>query len=389
MTPKFPRTRDHALATPRARSHTCPVNLRRLLPSHEQAAPPTRLFVSYRRDDAAAYAGRLYDALAARFGAANVFMDVDAIGLGSDYRQTIDGALASCDAAIALIGRGWLSAVDEDGRRRLEDPGDVLRLELEQALTHDLVVIPALVGGAALPDEADLPASLAPLVRRQGIELRDTTWRDDVARLVRRLDELAAPERGAPAEPAPTGRRRSRLLLAVLGAAAVAAGLALVLALRPDDDGGGEGGRAPGGQAAVDRLLAAIPLPLRTECEVVDYGPESALANVSCPASRVAVSYHLFDSGVLQGWYALLREEVDVAADSGACGDGSWRGEASYAVDGTAAGRSFCFMDGDEPNLVWTDEEHGIGAEANVWQGTGRPAAESLLRQWECCLRPQ
>ena len=106
-----------------AASHTCAsVNVGRLFGAREDTAPHPRVFVSYRRDDAAAHAGRLYDALAARFGAGNVFMDVDAIGLGSDYRETIDGALESCDAAIALIGRGWLPAVDDEGRRRLDDP---------------------------------------------------------------------------------------------------------------------------------------------------------------------------------------------------------------------------------------------------------------------------
>ena len=370
------------------------MNVGRLFGAREGAAPHPRVFVSYRRDDAAAYAGRLYDALAASFGAGNVFMDVDAICLGSDYRESIDGALESCDAAIALIGRGWLAAVDEDGKRRLDDPTDVLRMELEQALTHDLVVIPALVGGAALPDEEDLPASLAPLVRRQGIELRDSTWRDDVARLTRRLDEIAAAAQGAPTEAAPARPRgRRRLLVPLLAAAVVAAALALFLAFRPDDDdgggGGGEGGQPPAGQDALDRLLATIPLPVRTDCEEIDYGPESALASVSCAAGRVSVLYSLFDSDVLQGWYTLRREELAVEPDSGTCGDGTWRGEAPYDVDGSTAGRSFCFMDGVEPNVVWTDDEHDVGAEANVWQGTGQPAAESLLRQWECCLRPQ
>jgi hypothetical protein len=318
-------------------------------------------------------------------------MDVDAIGLGSDYRETIDGALESCDAAIALIGRGWLPAVDDEGRRRLDDPSDVLRMELEQALAHDLVVIPALVGGADLPDEEDLPATLAPLVRRQGIELRDSTWRDDVARLTRRLDEIAAAAQVAPAEAVrarPRGRRR---LVAVLAAAAVAAALALFLAFRPDDGGGGsdDNSQPPAGREALDRLLAAIPLPLRTDCEEIDYGPESALASVTCAAARVSVSYSLFESDVLQGWYTLRREELAVEPDSGTCGDGTWRGEAPYDIDGSTAGRALCFMEEDEPNLVWTDDEHAVGAEANVWQGTGQAAAESLLRQWECCLRPQ
>ena len=211
------------------------MNLQRLFRSRERATPP-HVFVSYRRDDAAAHAGRLYDALAARFGEGSVFMDVDAIGLGTDYRETIDGALASCDAAIALIGRGWLAASDEDGRRRLDDPEDVLRTELEQALARPLVVIPTLVGGAELPDEEDLPTSLAPLVRRQGLELRDATWRDDVARLVRRLEAIPSGEApDATDRPAAARPRRRRVLLAVLAVAVVAAALALVLALRGDD----------------------------------------------------------------------------------------------------------------------------------------------------------
>jgi hypothetical protein len=362
------------------------VNLRRLLPSRARAAPPTRLFVSYRRGDAAAYAGRLYDALAARFGAANVFMDVDAIGLGSDYRETIDGALESCDAAIALIGRGWLPAVDEDGTRRLDDPGDVLRMELEQALTHDLVVIPALVGGATLPEEEELPASLVPLVRRQGIELRDSTWRDDVARLMRRLEAIHAPPEAERA----TNRRTRWAVLGALALALVVAAAVAALVLRDgDDDGEGGSGARSSEPAAVRQLLAAVPLPLRTDCEPVDYGPEAALAHLSCGTGNAAVSYHLFEPDVLSGWYTLARENAGITEGTGSCEDVQFPGEDAYMVQGSGVGRWFCFMDGDEPNLVWTDERESIGAEANIWKGTGLPAAESLVTQWECCFRAQ
>ena len=350
------------------------------------AAPHPRVFVSYRRDDAAAYAGRLYDALAASFGAGNVFMDVDAIGLGSDYRETIGGALESCDAAIALIGRGWLPAVDEDGRRRLDDPADVLRMELEQALTHDLVVIPTLVGGAMLPEVEELPASLAPLVRRQGIELRDTTWRDDVARLMRRLEAIHAP----PEVERATRRRTRWAVLGVLVVALAVAAAVAALLLRDGDDGGGEGGSGtPPSESAVRQLLAAVPLPLRTDCEAVDYGPEAALAHVSCGTGNAAVSYHLFEPDVLPGWYTLARENAGISEGTGSCEDVQFPGEYPYTVQGSDVGRLFCFMDGDEPNLVWTDERESIGAEANIWKGTGQPAAESLVTQWECCFRAQ
>jgi hypothetical protein len=64
-----------------------------------------RIFLSYRRDDASGHAGRLYDALSARFGAENVFMDIDTIDLGADFVQVITEAVASCDVLIALLGQ--------------------------------------------------------------------------------------------------------------------------------------------------------------------------------------------------------------------------------------------------------------------------------------------
>jgi hypothetical protein len=139
----------------------------------------------------------------------------------------------------------------------------------------------------------------------------------------------------------------------------------------------------------VRELLAAVPLPLRTNCQEVDYGVEAAIAHLSCGTGNAAVSYHLFEPGVLAGWYTLAREEAGIAEGSGSCEDVRFPGEDSYTVQGGDAGRWFCFMDGDEPNLVWTDERDSVGAEANIWKGTGQPAAESLVTQWKCCFRRQ
>lgn len=346
---------------------------------------PLRIFVSYRRGDSAAYAGRLYDALGSRFGEENVFMDVDAIELGSDFHEAIEAAISACDVAIALIGRNWLSIADEEGRRRLDDPEDVLRLELESALARDLVVIPACVQGAALPAPGELPPPLAPLARRQAAELRDTSWGVDVARLFARLEELAA-ERSRPPEPDVARRRgrRPRAFVPALVAAvvAIAAGSAMVLA---DGDGADRGSAA----SPVDerRLLSVIPQPLRSECAAIDWGPDAALASVECSGARLDVEYHLFESSsVLNAWYELGREDARVEPGSGSCTGSAFGGESAYTVEGEDAGRYFCFLDDDEPHLVWTDERAAVGADAHVWEGTGRPAAESLLRQWRCCL---
>jgi len=94
---------------------------------------PGRIFLSYRRSDAQHLAGRLYDRLETRFGAGNVFMDVDSIEPGLDYGEAIDKAVGSCDVLLVVIGTRWLDAVDEHNRRRLDDPDDLIMLEIATA----------------------------------------------------------------------------------------------------------------------------------------------------------------------------------------------------------------------------------------------------------------
>src|SRR4051794_16366392 len=100
--------------------------------------------------------------------------DVDAILLGSDFAATITRAVAACDVLIAIIGRDWRRATDADGRRRLDDPHDYVRLEIESALERGVAVVPTWVQGAVIPSGQDLPASLAPLVQRQIVQPTDS-----------------------------------------------------------------------------------------------------------------------------------------------------------------------------------------------------------------------
>ena len=111
--------------------------------------PSGRIFISYRRGDTSATAGRLFDRLEGRFGVGSVFMDVDTIEPGLDFVEVIGGAVGSCDVLLALIGARWLGAVDEHGRRRLDDPDDFVVLEITTALERGIRVIPVLVDGAA------------------------------------------------------------------------------------------------------------------------------------------------------------------------------------------------------------------------------------------------
>ena len=80
-------------------------------------------------------------------------------------------AVGSCDVLLALIGDEWLTVTDEHGRRRLDDPDDFARLELEAALARNIRVIPVLVDGARMPRADELPPSLAPLAGRQALQL--------------------------------------------------------------------------------------------------------------------------------------------------------------------------------------------------------------------------
>ena len=123
-----------------------------------------RIFLSYRRSESAGYAGWLYGDLVRNFGSGRVFMDVK-MEPGVDFRDTIADALASCAAFVVLIGREWLSVTDDQGRRRIDDPEDVHRTEIEAALASGARLIPALIDDARMPTAAELPEPLQPLTR--------------------------------------------------------------------------------------------------------------------------------------------------------------------------------------------------------------------------------
>ena len=170
-----------------------------------------RVFINYRRADTSAYAGRLADSLIARFGADSVFMDIDTIPLGVDFRDVIDEALSDCDVVLALIGREWLQLLGSNRRRRIDNTNDYVRLELEAALRRPgVLVVPILVQGADMPSERALPPSLAPITFRNNFELSDRGWRANVETLCAALEALQkagnGDERPSPAAIAPSPR---------------------------------------------------------------------------------------------------------------------------------------------------------------------------------------
>lgn len=235
------------------------------------SSPKSRIFISYRRDDSAGYAGRLYDDIAERVGDDRVFRDIDTIEPGQDFIAVLDDALKSVSILLVVIGPDWVSITDDKGQRRLDNPGDFVRMEVAHALSSEVRVIPVLVEDARMPRPPELPEDLQSLTRRQYHELSDSRWEYDVSKL---LDAISGP--------AQKGSLLSRraAIAAGTGAALIAAG-GLTVWLWPSDDdplaadltttpalaagaatsGDAEFARTPDSSAATTQIARHVPLP--------------------------------------------------------------------------------------------------------------------------------
>jgi TIR domain len=151
-----------------------------------------RIFISYRRKEDGAGAGRVHDRLEREFGSDLLFMDVDAIPRGANFAKVLRDAVSTCDALLAVIGPNWLDAVDDDGNRKLDHPDDFVRVELGIALARDIPVVPILLDGAKIPKAARLPDDLKELSFRSGLEVRHTSFRADMDKLIKWVNSQAS-----------------------------------------------------------------------------------------------------------------------------------------------------------------------------------------------------
>jgi hypothetical protein len=306
-----------------------------------------RIFMSYRREETSYAAGWLYDRLADHFRDGQIFKDVDSIQLGDDFVETISRAVQSCDVLLALIGDRWLTVTDDTGRRRLDDPDDFVRLEIEAALARNVRVIPVLVDGARMPRAEELPAGLAKLARRQALELSPSSFEHDTNRLLgvlgRTVAEVhsesrpapAAPPQGAPPPPIPApapaappapppasapaapsvtaasppqrGRSSQTWMLVGIGAGVALIALAVIVMVVSRSNG----------SACVDLDSAEVTSP--EELTLTDL-------NVECPADtlevgdEIVVSFSLTndsdDELVFEGTFVGVRDAADQNLDS-------------------------------------------------------------------------
>jgi hypothetical protein len=146
-----------------------------------------KIFINYRRGDEPGFTHALLGRLEHAFPAERLFIDVDNIPPGEDFVRVLESQVAQCDALLAVIGNGWLDATDERGSRRLDDPNDFVRIEIESALKQGKRVIPVLVHEARMPRPDELPEAIRPLATRNAVRLTHERFRADVQGLIKAL----------------------------------------------------------------------------------------------------------------------------------------------------------------------------------------------------------
>jgi hypothetical protein len=151
---------------------------------------PIGVFISYRRDETAAYTGRLYDSLSRLIDKDKIFMDIDKIPGGVDFVEEVNKAIDSAQAMIVVIGPEWLTITDGDSPPRIQDPDDFVYQEIALGLQRGIRIFPVRVGGASMPSEDDLPEGLKKFSRRNAREISNSRWAHDVGLLIKDLETV-------------------------------------------------------------------------------------------------------------------------------------------------------------------------------------------------------
>jgi TIR domain len=367
-----------------------------------------RIFLNYRREDTRGYAGRLYDRLTNRFGEDQVFRDIDAIPPGVDFLEHIDGIVNECDLMLVLIGESWISVEDARGRRRLDDPHDFVAVEIAAALERDIPVIPVLIQGARMPTQADLPAHIQGLARRNALEMSDSHWNDDWEQLTRGIGRLMSrpsprgrserpgsdadqPVREASEPPAvlttadataespgarrPMSRPLTVALVVVPLIALLMAGYLVARQMGSRSDGDErQAASATSSTAAAARptttspsmgypntserqLIKYIPAGMRLSCDRAPKPLAGAIAAVRCIANNLpTVEYNLFRSKTAMNKLFSSRAKA-VGAHTGPCNTTRTSHHLDKATHNEqTVGRLLCYDTRGEARLEWTNE---------------------------------
>jgi hypothetical protein len=178
---------------------------------------PKKVFISYRREDTASAAGRVYDRLSRLLTKSNVFFDVSTIGGGEDFMQRIASEIGRSDAALIFIGDKWLERAQPSGDLRICQTNDYVRAELRAALSRPLLVVPVLVGGAQMPKAEQLPEDIRAITSKNALPLRHESFDDDTENIVAVVLGLSATERAWEDK----GTLKAKIACALAGAVAI------------------------------------------------------------------------------------------------------------------------------------------------------------------------
>lgn len=241
------------------------------------------IFISYRRNDSEGEAGRLFADLVTHFGEASVFMDVAAIDIGRDFRKAIDESVAGCGVLLAIIGRDWIDAKNEEGQRRLDDQSDFVRLETASALKRNIPVIPVLVQGAKMPRAEQLPDDLKELAYRNCVELTHARWGSDLQVLIRGLGREINPN----PKPPITWWKSRTAIFALLLSALVAAAVVAIYTLRPMQTTVPDVTGSTLADATSKLEAAHLTVGIKTRRQDDQKAPDTVLEQSPAPESRV------------------------------------------------------------------------------------------------------
>jgi hypothetical protein len=278
-----------------------------------------KIILSYRRSDSDAISGRIRDRLVRDYGEHSVFMDIDSIPFGTDFRQHIQNAILQNDLLLAVVGPHWLG-LNDNGPARIQEELDFVRIEIETAMTAEIPVIPLLVNGATMPRPEDLPASVKDFAFHNAATIdsgRD--FHQHMDRLVRSINRSLA------AGPRNSWRRfqavsaRSKLML-VIASIAVLIAVGLAAAWRERLFGGGmtmanSSASAPTGASAPPPVSAP-----RNGETVVDFGSIAAVADSSKP---VAARPYLHQYGISVADLDPTNSEIVLVNNRGLYGGGA------------------------------------------------------------------
>ncbi|MDF1815829.1 MAG: Hsp70 family protein [Verrucomicrobiales bacterium] len=162
-----------------------------------------RIFISYRRSDSKWAVGRIYDRLGEVLDKNNLFLDISDIEPGEDYVDKIEKVVSSCDVLLVVIGHDWLDAKDSLGGRRLDDPNDLVRVEIATALNRGVRVIPILIDDVEMPSPSAVPDELTSLLRRNAKPVSFAQFHSDIDSLIRVLKKVLSVADAATAESIP------------------------------------------------------------------------------------------------------------------------------------------------------------------------------------------